>query len=50
MKTYMTTKEISKETKELFDAANKMGLNIKPKYNSLEEFDKDFFSDGVLSL
>ena len=50
MKTYMTTKEISEETKKLFNTANELGLNIKPKYNSLEEFDKDFFGDDALSL
>lgn len=50
MKTYMTTKEISEETKKLFDEAAEMGLSVKPKYSSLEEFDKDFFSGEPLEL
>lgn len=50
MKTIMTTKEISEETEKTFNAANKMGLNIKPKYDSLEEFDKDFFSGNALEI
>lgn len=50
MKTVMTTKEISEETKKMFDATNKMGLNIKPKYDSLEEFDRDFFSGNALEI
>ena len=50
MKSDYTTKEIAEETKKLFDAANAAGLNIQPKCNSQEEFDKDFFSGEALSL
>lgn len=50
MKTDMTTKEISEEAKKLFDVANELGLNVKPKYNSLEEFEKDFFSAEPIEL